>query len=200
MVGGKHLAFAAVASAVITLSFSTVANAAVITQSDLKLKSGVADVGTTVVLNLEGTVGREVVALAPGIRVRPTFDVEQNCRSESNPAVMQVARVTTSFVVISVVFVVIDPGHGQRLRWTATMNYDPVRDFITHPSEGGPTICPVGFLPTTPLVVTHAIVRLWFTSGGPPLATQRGEFLMIVLDLPSGHTELKPNSPIDPVF
>lgn len=194
---GKRLVFLLVACVGVLTCLSMVANAAVITQSDFRLARGVADVGATVAISLEGTVDRDVHTIAPAIRPRPSFFVEQTCRSETNPADVQTATVTTMhpFANHSALTTLTDPGQGQRLRWTVTLSYDPTHDGFLgrfNPAGDGPTICPLAYEPVTPLVVTRTIVRLWPTAGGPPLLTHKGEFLMLIVDVPSGHTELGP--------
>ena len=175
------------------MSFQSSAQAASgLTLADFKLQGAVADVGTTVSISLHGTMDRDLHVATGGLRKSPVFTVQQSCQSDSNPSLVQVASGTINFpfASFSSTTAFVDPGHGKKVEWNVTLFYDPAADpILGRPNPPGPnTMCPLGFSPTSPITVTHVLMRVWPGVIGSPLQTTKGERLWVVLDFDTGQT------------
>lgn len=185
-----------VALLTLTIVLTSTANAADgLAMNDLKLKRGVADVGATLAITFEGTVSREIYLLTGHIRARPVLTIQQSCRSETDAALVQIGTQIHQhpFAFIPYQTTFDDRGHGRSVSWTIVVSYDPANDpQVGRPNPPGPnTVCPFGFVPITPLTISHVILRAWPGTIGSPPTTKKGELLWIVVDLPAGHTEFK---------
>ena len=191
----KRLPTVLVALLTLSIVFGATADAADgFAMNDLKLRRGVADVGTTLAITFTGSVSREIYDLTGHIRARPVLTIQQSCRSETNPAVVQVGTQIHQhpFAFIPYQTTFDDRGRGP-VRWTTVVSYDPANDpQVGRPNPPGPnTVCPFDFVPTTPLTISHVTLRAWPGTIGSPFRTNKGELLWIVVELPAGHTEFK---------
>jgi hypothetical protein len=154
---------------------------------------------TTAAMDIRGTINRNLSeASANFVTLRPSFHLQQLCRTPGTSEVPTLATLDTNPTVSSFESTQTGPDtsvSGNRLRWSATIGYDPAVDLSLNVYElpNGDrvtTICNTALEPVGDIAIAGARLSVWPGLGSPP-RTPNGTELRVDLELPAGHSVVR---------